>query len=279
MVELRSCVEKELSKLLIDSGRGIVHLLSLKYGFSEEDGLTALNLEGYTVKHKSERERVERVKSKVPLPFCGFEKEMNCAGIRLNHSLYTQCTNDKGDNGLCTTCLRQAEKNSNGEPTYGLISNRIAKGKSFTDPKGKAPVRYGNVMEKLNITREEAETEARKFGLVIPEEEFEVKRARRGRPRKDTSANDTSEEEIPKKQRGRPKKNKKVVSTSAEKEDDAESQTSLKSEATDSDEEETAVKIVAIDGKKYLKADDNTMYNFETHEELGTWNPETRTIE
>ena len=88
----------------------------------------------------------------------------------------------------------------------------------FRDPKGKQVVPYGNVMEKLNITQEAAVAAATKIGLTIPEEQFEVKKAKRGRPKKDTSTSDTeSEASVPAepKKRGRPKKDKQIVSSMA----------------------------------------------------------------
>ena len=48
---------------------------------------------------------------------------------------------------------------------------------------------------------------------------------------------------------------------------------------TDSDEEETTVRIFKYNGVKYLKAADNTIYDFESHEELGLWNEQTNSIE
>ena len=69
-------------------------------------------------------------------------------------------------------------------------------------------------MEKLGISREEAEAAAKEQGVTISVSEFEpVEKGRRGRPRKlvDTSSSDSESE--PKK-RGRPKKSKEVVSRS-----------------------------------------------------------------
>ena len=40
-----------------------------------------------------------------------------------------------------------------------------------------------------------------------------------------------------------------------------------------SDEEELAVTEFKIEGVKYLKAADNTLYDFKTHEEIGEWDP------
>ena len=174
-------------------------------------------------------------------------------------------------------------------------------GDEFRDPKGKAPVKYGNIMEKLNISREDAEKEAEKQGLKIPEDQYEIKKAQRGRPKKDTIAIDTSgsEDEPQKKSRGRPKKDKTVVSTSAGeeliKELVSKAQTietielltpppnvdveSSSAPESDDDEEELAVTEFQLGGVKYLKSAENTLYDFNTHEEIGTWNPKTKKIE
>ncbi len=280
-------------------GVEIVEMLSKKYGFSKSDGIEYLRL-NRRVNNK------EKEKKSIPVPFCGVKCEESCEGIRLNHGLYTQCTNEKvksiDGHMVCSTCEKQIEKNSNRMPTYGYIEDRIRKGKDYRDPKGKAPLNYGNIMEKLNITREEAEREAAKQGLTIPEDEFEIKKARRGRPKKDTTAVDTSGSEDDgakgEKKRGRPKKEKEVVSSSsdsmikeliqsANKEESAEAgpKTETKKEAAtkeaeDSDDEQTEVEMFSFNGKKYLKStSDNTLYDVDTWDEIGVWNQETNSID
>ena len=66
----------------------------------------------------------------------------------------TQCTNKEeqtsGPYGICGTCKNQIDKND-GQPVYGYIIDRVNKGNEFRDPKGKPPVNYGNVMEKVEI--------------------------------------------------------------------------------------------------------------------------------
>ena len=173
-------------------------------------------------------------------------------------------------------------------------------------------------MEKMNITREMAEKEAEEQGLIIPEEEFEIKKTNRGRPKKSVSTTDTSDEESiaePKK-RGRPPKEKKVIENGnigddliknlieeakkneekvetkkelepeiinnndeddepKDEEDDEpkdEEDDEPKDEEDDeSDEEETVVVPFVFKGVKYLKAADNTIYDINTHEEIGIW--------
>ena len=280
-------------------GVEIVEMLSKKYGFIKSDAIEYLRLNRRV--NKKEKE-----KKSIPVPFCGVKCEESCEGIRLNHGLYTQCTNEKvksiDGHMVCSTCEKQIEKNSNRMPTYGYIEDRIRKGKDYRDPKGKAPLNYGNIMEKLNITREEAEREAAKQGLTIPEDEFEIKKARRGRPKKDTTAVDTSGSEDDgakgEKKRGRPKKEKEVVSSSsdsmikeliksANKEESAEAgpKTETKKEAAtkeaeDSDDEQTEVEMFSFNGKKYLKStSDNTLYDVDTWDEIGVWNQETNSID
>ena len=69
-------------------------------------------------------------------------------------------------------------------------------------------------MDKLEISREEAEKEARRFGLTIPEIEFEMKEVKRGRPKKSVEVSDTdSEISVEPEKRGRPSKEKQVVSS------------------------------------------------------------------
>ena len=70
-------------------------------------------------------------------------------------------------------------------------------------------------MQKLNITKIDAQNEAAKIGITIPEELFEQRKLTRGRPKKDASASDTDSsqgsQDSVKKVRGRPKKTKKAV--------------------------------------------------------------------
>ena len=214
-------VEKALQASTLEFSAGVVRELSKKYGFDASEALEYLNLNAVEVRRVDKGRRgVNRksVQPTIPLPFTGVVKEDWCRGIRLNHGLMSQCTMGcVGEGEFCTTCQRQADKNGNGLPTYGHIVGREKDG--WRTPGGKQPTNYGNVMEKLNITREKAIAEAEKFGLTIPEEQFEKKAAQRGRPaRKGVATSDTeSEDGAPKpvKKRGRPKKDKKVISGSS----------------------------------------------------------------
>ena len=271
-------VDKWLKEKMEEYGRKVVKELAREYECSEEEGLRKINI---TVKKMEEIKMKEL--SKIPLPFTGVLCSDNCNGIRLNHSLYTQCTNKHtiSHNGynLCKTCDKQREKNSNDKPTYGYIQERIEQGENYVDSKGKKPVSYGNVMEKLNISRKEVEKEAEKVGIIIDEKHYEVKKGQRGRPKKsmtssqdviDTASESSERSEEPvKRGRGRPKKEKKTVEEEVQEEKEVKEE-----ENESSDEEELAVTEIIYKGKKYLKAGDDTIYDIETHEEIGRWNGE-----
>lgn len=310
-VKVESSVQ-ELGSLL---GVEIVRSLSIKYGFDEKEALGSLKIEDLRLDRSVPKvSKTSKKKTTIPLPFCGVIIGDCCEAVRLNHGLYTQCTNEgqihTGKYPVCTTCEKQIEKNSNNEPTYGYIRNRLEKGEDFRDPKGKPAVNYGNVMEKLNITKEAAIKAAKEFGLTIPDEQFEVKKAQRGRPKKDTTTNDTSDSEVEsksEKKRGRPKKEKKVVSANpgdaiihnlVEKANGKENAKPEPEPESDSeDEEEVSVKPIKITKKGYtilaatedgqapplathlINELDNTLYDPESFDKVGVWNPKTNRIE
>ena len=140
---------------------------------------------------------------RIPLPFCGEIMKDWCHGVRLNHGLYSQCTMTQANGSVyCKTCLGQCNRNSNNEPTYGTIEARAEAGNSYQDPKGKKIVNYEKVLNKLNITKEEANRAAEELGWNIPESVYEIKERKKGRPAK----NKTSTEPKKKRGRGRPRK-------------------------------------------------------------------------
>lgn len=266
----------------------VVRGLSTTYKFSFEEAMRGLKVE---IKEKKE---TKKKGSSIPLPFCGIICETDCQAVRLNHGLYTQCTNDimKTIDGhsVCSTCANQILKNTNNMSVYGYISERLEKGNKYRDPKGKAPTNYGNVMEKLNISQNTAEREAANQGLTIPEEQFIVKKAARGRPKKDTTANDTSsEEDAPKeKKRGRPKKEKHIVTAPGDEliKELVENAGEITSEEEPEDlgteeNSETNVEVekIVIKGKEYLISTENTLYDTEDWHEIGQYNRETGKID
>ena len=243
--------EKQLRVALRGFVSEAVSALALKYGFDACEALRELEIDVKSEPKGKKEAAAPRMTPGIPLPYCGVVKDDWCNGIRLNHGLYSQCTQVPGEDGLCKTCTSQSLKSGTGKPTYGVIQDRsdtTSKQTEFRDPKGKLVTSYGKVMSKLNITRGEAEAEAEKFGFTIPEEEFEIKETKRGRPKKATAASDTESEGEPDqpKKRGRPKKVKKVVSTNAG--DDLIA--SLLAQAQATPKENLVSESTAVEGKK-----------------------------
>ena len=181
----------------------VVGALAKEYEFDQEAGLKMLGELSVQKEGKSRAVKAKRVVPKILLPFCGVVQDDWCKAVRYNRGLFTQCTNAcKGDSKFCTTCTKYVSVD--GIPQYGLIEERGNEG--WTGPNGRVPVNYGNIMSKIDVTKEQAIAEAEKLGWTIPEEQFEVVKTRKGRPAKKAKEAD----EKPKK-RGRPKKSKPVV--------------------------------------------------------------------
>ena len=224
-VVLNSGAEKAYSQIACDFSVKVVRALSEKYGFDADDAIRFLGLDKISVRSGSKGKKAKVQKEvvaprdipKMILPWTG--KEMGgdfCHGLRLNHGLHTQCTMAKSDGGVfCRTCLKQADKNSSGKPTYGDIESRLAVGVlEFRDPKdNKLTIPFANAMEKLGVTREQVVAEASRFGMEIPEEHFVKRESKRGRPATKPTADSDGSDTTPKK-RGRPKKEKKVIESS-----------------------------------------------------------------
>jgi hypothetical protein len=224
-------MERHIKSICSEYGTYIVNKLSAKYGFDAEEASRELELPSIEIaqaaprrkdvtekKPKATKEEKAPVPS-IPLPFCGKAVEGWCKAIVKNNKLYTQCTNTA--NGLlCNKCTKISEKE--GTLPFGNISSRIeCDPMSYKDPKGNAPVLYSTIMAKLNITREEAENEAAKFGLTIPEEQFAVVEKTRGRPKKELIDEKSDDEKSEKKKaRGRPKKDKPMKASSNKAGDD-----------------------------------------------------------
>jgi len=135
------------------------------------------------VKEKVVKEKV--LKSKVPMPFLGKMKEGCCSALRQNHGLYTQCDTEVIDEKFCNKCGPC--------PKFGTIEERLAVGPmEFRDSNGKAPTAYMKVLNKLKISRAEAENEAGKLNILLDDIYFE-------------------EEKTVKKEKGRPKKPKRTI--------------------------------------------------------------------
>ena len=210
-------VMKGLESNVLNASLEAVRMCAAKYGFDAEEAGRELGLCcSVVVKGKSvgKEKAVKKVHPKYPFPFQGEVDENSCHGIKLNHGLYTQCSNgNKAGESFCGSCAKQCDKNENGEPDLGVIGHRVLKGDDYRDPKGRGAVHYTKVLSKQKLTREMVCEEAAKFGLTIEEHHFVAPEVKRGRPKKAVS--DSDSESGVKKARGRPKKENKVVEVDA----------------------------------------------------------------
>ena len=232
-MSINNKMEKAMNLFGNELARSVIEMLASKYGFDVDEAMSTLNVVTPRVDKRERATREARPSSRVstrssvapsmlPIPFCGKSVDGWCSGIRPNGGLYTQCSNEPdGDSPYCTTCKRQASKNEHGLPNGGDIGERIAKGSEWRCPKGKAPIRLANMLKKTGkeLTEElrsEITEAAASFGWTIPDDEWIVKSASRGRPRKTKTAvvDTTATEDEGEKSSSSPSKQKRKVKKS-----------------------------------------------------------------
>ena len=225
-ITISGVCEKHITAMAREYAASVLTAAAEKYGFSAEEAVEEfLSNKAEMVRPKKKcsepkKSEVDKKPSTI-LPFCGDVREECCKGIRLNHQLFTQCSNSPTNGEFCKTCYGQAEKNG-GKPTYGTVDDRMAVERMEYSAGGKKVVRYSRVMDKLNISREEAEKAAAAVGVVIAEDQFVHEVVKKGRPAKSTDVSDTESESSSSssssqketKKAGRPKKTVKVVQSS-----------------------------------------------------------------
>jgi len=199
----------------------VIDELARKYKFDVEEAQRLFGVSSVSVSvSKVAKKRDQLSKPLVPLPWTGSIKEDWCYGVKPNHGLFSQCTNkpviSKGDGALygklCSTCLKQCEKNEHGKPNGGLVTER--NDEDYKSPGGKSPVLFSAVMKKLGLERDVVDAECEKFGLTIPESEYVIGESKRGRPQTDRFKKKTGNDVGSPKKRGRPSKAKREVSVS-----------------------------------------------------------------
>ena len=170
-----------------------------KYGFVADDEIRALGLENLnlikkkmTKKSGSKKAAIavqkKEKKSVFPMPFeRSSVVETNCQGLSFNRGLFTQCSKEKMENSsFCKGCQTEADKNSSGCPDCGTVASRLATELySFKDPKGRSPVSYVKLLEKLKLSVEDALTEAGNKNIELSNDHFTVvEKSSKGRPKK-----------------------------------------------------------------------------------------------
>jgi hypothetical protein len=206
-IEVTELLGKTLENAMKDMLVRAITYCAEKYKFNSQEAIEELGLERIKfVKkpmakrsgEKKEKEKERKEKSKIPLPFMETHINPNgCQGLSYNRGLFTQCSNKIMENGsYCNKCQSECDKNASGEPNCGTIEKRLNTDLySFKDPKGRSPVSYIKLLNKLNISREVAEEEAMRNNMTIDESHFLEKQEKQEKQKKHTScvANDVED--------------------------------------------------------------------------------------
>jgi len=140
----------------------------------------------------SSEERLEKVvlessSISFPIPFNKNNvKAELCQGLCYNHGLFTQCPKKRVTDSceFCKGCSKEGEKSKTGKPNCGTIEARLATGlMEYTDSKGRKPIAYRKVLDKLSISMETVKEMASKENIVIDSIHFEETEQKRGRPK------------------------------------------------------------------------------------------------
>ena len=199
MKTLENCAKDLASRCITEA--------AVRHGFDASEELRVLGLENLSLIRKQmakktaakgekalKEKKVPEKKSVFPMPFISENVDNDgCHGLAYNRGLFTQCAKKRMENGVyCKGCQREADKNASGCPDCGTIEARLATGLyDFKDPKGRSPVSYVKVLEKLKLTIDSAVEESGKLKITIPEEHLAVlaeakekSKKAKGRPKK-----------------------------------------------------------------------------------------------
>ena len=199
MKTLENCAKDLASRCISEA--------ALRHGFNAEEEIRVLGLENLSLIRKQmakksvskkvlKEKKPKEKKSVFPMPFVAeLVNSEGCQGLAYNRGLFTQCSKNRMENGkFCKGCQVEADKNASGCPDCGTVEQRLATGLyEFKDPKGRSPVSYVKVLDKLKLTQEQALEESGKLNIEISNEHFVVASAvkekkAKGRPSKKTGA-------------------------------------------------------------------------------------------
>ena len=206
---ITSVLEKSFGAAASTYKREVTNWLASEYGFDASEALSKMGgMEVVKVQaKKTKKPKEETEKEEKPACLLPYHprSEIYCQALRLDHSLYTQCSNKHLDSGeYCKTCQKTFD--ATGSTPYGVVSDRGERG-DYVDPKGKKEKSYGTVLKQQKIPEVLARSEVQKHGIEVSDSEWEVKIGQRGRPKgvgvSDTESSAGSKES---KKRGRPKK-------------------------------------------------------------------------
>ena len=194
-IEVTELLAKTLENMVKNAVRASIENVSTRHGLDLEAELKAVGLDTAKLVRKampksSKVKAVKEVKVKVakssfPLPFSAEHVNSECCqGISYNRGLFTQCPKSQMESGsFCKSCQSEADGSASGKPSCGTVGERLACGLyEYTDAKGRKPLPYLLVLEKLKLSLPEE--------IEIDEEHLTAKKvskskkSERGRPKK-----------------------------------------------------------------------------------------------
>ena len=169
-ISVTELLMKTLENCAKDLASRCINEAAQRHGFDASEEIRALGLENLSlirkqmakksaskgekvVKEKKPR-AIKEKKSVFPMPFIAELVDIGgCQGLAYNRGLFTQCSKKRMENGnFCNGCQGEADKNASGCPDCGTVEQRLASGLyEFKDSKGRSPVSYVKVLEKLKF--------------------------------------------------------------------------------------------------------------------------------
>ena len=144
-------------------------------------------------KQKKIQDSKEEEKDKIPMPWTGQADFTTCVGLKAQYGLFIQCGKacdmssesfqiDNHECRFCNDCSKKCDEN--GKHAVGTIEERIEAGvgKYVNAKTGKKEAMYIEVLEKMNITKEQALESAARRGFQVPDWMLEKAEKKRGRP-------------------------------------------------------------------------------------------------
>jgi len=194
-IEVTELLAKTLENMVKSAVRKGIESVTSRHGLDLEAELELMGLDTAKLVRKAmpKSSKVKEVKvkevkvkkSSLPLPFSASHVNSECCqGIIYNRGLFTQCEKNQMESGsFCKSCQSEADSSANGKPSCGTVGDRLACGLyEYTDAKGRKPLPYLLVLEKLKLSLPE-EIEIEEEHLTA-KKVSKSKKSERGRPKK-----------------------------------------------------------------------------------------------
>ena len=194
-IEVTELLAKTLENMVKNAVRKGIENVTSRHGLDLEAELELMGLDTAKLVRKAmpKSSKVKEVKvkevkvkkSSLPLPFSASHVNSECCqGISYNRGLFTQCEKNQMESGsFCKSCQSEADSSANGKPSCGTVGDRLACGLyEYTDAKGRKPLPYLLVLEKLKLSLPE-EIEIEEEHLTA-KKVSKSKKSERGRPKK-----------------------------------------------------------------------------------------------